>query len=66
MDSKPFWQSRTIWGGLIAFLVSLLTTFGFELPFGAEQMTDAVMVIVGSVGALLVVIGRAGASTSIR
>lgn len=65
METKPFWQSRTIWGGLIAFLVSLMTTFGFELPFGAEAMTDAVMVIVGSLGALLVVIGRAGATKAI-
>lgn len=65
MDSKPFWQSRTIWGGLITFLVALAATFGIELPFGAEALTEAVMTLVGAVGALLVVIGRAGAKTSI-
>lgn len=62
MESKPFWQSRTLWGGIIMFAVSIAGTLGWELPFGADALTDAVMTIVGTVGAVLVAVGRVGAN----
>lgn len=65
MDTKPFWQSRTIWGGIVGFLVSVAATFSVELPFGAEELTDAVMTLTSAVAVLLVVIGRTGATKAI-
>lgn len=61
METKPFWQSRTLWGGVIMFGVSVANTLGWELPFGADQLTEAAMVVVGTIGAVLVAVGRLGA-----
>lgn len=66
MDSKPFWQSRTLWGAIITFLTAMLATFGFEIPGGAEQLTDAVLTIVGALGVILTAIGRFGATKSLN
>lgn len=62
MESKPFWQSRTLWGGVMMFAVSVAGTLGWEIPYGAEALTDAIMTIVGTVGAILVAVGRMNAS----
>lgn len=61
METKPFWQSRTLWGGVIMFAVSIANTLGWEIGTDAAALTDAVMVLVGTIGAVLVAVGRLGA-----
>ena len=67
IDQKPWWLSRTIWGGLFAFLAGLAQEVGIPLS-GAEvtALTDSWLNIIGIVGGILAVYGRAKADKRIK
>lgn len=65
-ETKTWYQSRTIWGALVAILAAFLQLAGFE--FGAEQsveLVDAAMTIGGAIGGLVALWGRLGARSAI-
>ncbi|TDK37229.1 hypothetical protein E2F50_10100 [Rhizobium deserti] len=68
MDSSKTWyQSKTVWGGLIAILASVLQATGVEL--GAEtqsELVDIAVTLSGAAGGLLAIYGRLTATTSIE
>jgi hypothetical protein len=68
MDSfKTWYQSKTVWGGLIAILASLLQATGVEL--GAEtqsELADIAVTLAGAAGGLLAIYGRVTAKTGIE
>lgn len=68
MDStKPWYQSRTIWGALIAVFAPLFTISGFDLPAGLHgELADGLMTVAGGIGGLIALYGRLSATRAIR
>ncbi len=63
IDSKSWWQSKTVWGGIIALLAGVLGLFGYNLV----EADQAQLVEIGSgaavvVGSLIAIVGRVRAS----
>lgn len=67
METKNIFQSKTIIGSLIALLAIVLSNFwGYEI--GVEdksQLTEIIVGLSGSAGALLAIYGRVKASKQI-
>ncbi|KGD85801.1 MULTISPECIES: hypothetical protein [Rhizobium/Agrobacterium group] len=68
MDGMKAWyQSKTVWGALIAVGASLLQVAGIEL--GADMqadLADIAVTLAGAAGGLLAIYGRISADTGIR
>lgn len=63
---KPWYQSKTVWGALIAIGASLLKLAGFDLPEAAQdEIADAAVTLAGTFGGLLALYGRLTASSAI-
>lgn len=58
---KPWWQSLTMWAGIVAFIYGVLGMF--DIQFGVEQsvVVDTIMALVGAV----VMYGRKRATAEI-
>jgi len=66
MDTKVWYQSKTMWGGIVAVLAGIAGVLGYS--FGdAEQslVVDGIIAAVGAVGGILAVFGRATATTEL-
>jgi hypothetical protein len=58
-DMKQWYQSKTVWGALIAILAGLLQAGGVDLDAdGQTQLVDSLVAISGAVGGLLALYGR--------
>lgn len=66
-DTKPWWQSKAIWGGLIALTGTVLSlVFRITIPAEAQNsIVDAAVAIATGVGSILAVWGRATATDKI-
>jgi len=65
-DTKPFWQSKTVIGGAVAVIASILAAFGHPVQADLQTaLTDNVFNIVASVGAVLAIYGRFKASKTL-
>lgn len=63
---KEWYQSKTIWGALIAVSASVLHLAGFELAADAQgDLADIAVTLVGAFGGLLSIYGRIVATTSV-
>lgn len=61
-DSKQWYQSKTVWGALIAIMASLLQASGIDFDAtGQEQAADSLVAISGAVGGLIALYGRMSA-----
>ena len=66
MDTKIWWQSRTIWAGLITVISCVAGLLGYQIAEGDQQ--ELITMITGAVGGVSGVIaiwGRVKASKSI-
>ena len=64
---KPWYASKTIWGGVVAVLAMLASAMGFHLAEGEQgRLVEAILQIVGAGGALLAVFGRVVATEMIE
>jgi hypothetical protein len=64
--AKNWYQSKTVWGALIAVGASMLQVAGVD--FGAEeqaQLAEIAVTLAGAVGGLLALYGRLVATTAI-
>ncbi len=68
MDStKPWYQSRTVWGALIAVFAPLFGVAGLHLAPGIEaELADGLVAVAGGIGGLLALYGRLSATSAIR
>ncbi|MDS7596554.1 hypothetical protein [Agrobacterium tumefaciens] len=68
MDSiKPWYQSKTVWGALIAVFAPLLHVVGFNLPAGFEsELAEGIVTVAGGIGGLVALYGRLAATKTIR
>ncbi len=63
---KPWYQSQTVWGGLIAVAASVLHATGTTLsPECKGDLTDAAVNFTGAVGGLIAIYGRLRAEHTI-
>lgn len=64
---KPWYLSKTMWGGLVAVAASLAGLAGVSIEPALEaEMTEAVLQAVSAVGAFLALIGRISATRRLR
>lgn len=62
-DSKKWYQSKSVWGGIVALLAVLLGAFGYSIGDGDQSaLIDSLSVIGGAVGSLVAIYGRVKAS----
>ncbi|MEX6505612.1 hypothetical protein [Jiella sp. M17.18] len=65
-ETKPWYQSRTIWGGVVALIAASAGYFGYDLDPGAhEALTNALISGAGAVGAVVAIYGRLAAKSTI-
>lgn len=58
-DMKQWYVSKTVWGGLIAILASLMQAAGIELdPTTQGDMADSIVALAGAIGGLVAIYGR--------
>lgn len=66
-DMKAWYQSKTIWGALIAVLAPLLQVVGLNLPGGFEnELAEGLVTVAGGVGGLVALYGRLSATSAIK
>lgn len=57
--NKNWWESKTIWGALIAVVASILTIFGYDISQDdQEQLSVAITSIIAAIGGVIAIIGR--------
>lgn len=68
MDGMKTWyQSKTIWGALIAVAASLARAGGVEVAADIQaQLADIAVTLAGVAGGLLAIYGRIAAGAGIR
>lgn len=58
-EMKQWYVSKTVWGGLIAILASLLQAAGIELDSGMQgDLADNAVALAGAIGGLVAIYGR--------
>jgi hypothetical protein len=66
LEMKPWYQSKTVWGALIAIGSPLLRHAGFDLGSAEEaQLADALTTLAGTLGGLLALYGRLSATKGV-
>jgi len=63
MNTKPFYKSTAIQGGIIAILMFLVQLFGLDLDQGL--ITEFITVLLQLVGIVMTMIGRVKADTKL-
>jgi len=70
MESKAWYKSRGVWGGVITAVIGIITLFAADLGAAlggeAEAITDAAMGLVELFGGVLALVGRIGAKGRIK
>ena len=65
-EAKKWWQSKAVWGGLVAVLASIANAFGVAIaPEVQGQVADLILTLVGAGGGVLAIYGRVKADTKI-
>ncbi|WP_416795945.1 hypothetical protein [Ciceribacter azotifigens] len=66
VEYKPWYQSKTVWGALIAIGASVLRVKGVDVGIAEQgELADAIVSLVGSFGGLLAIYGRLSAKKAI-
>ena len=70
-ETKPWWQSKTIWGAIITIVALILSLFGVQIDEQTKQVlvnefVAAATAIGGIVGAVLSIYGRIKAEKRIK
>jgi uncharacterized membrane protein len=65
--TKAWYQSKTIWGALIAIAAPLAQVIGLQLSADMQgELADIAVTFAGAIGGLLALYGRVVASTPIH
>ena len=65
-DNKAWWQSKAVWGGLVALGSAVAGGFGIYVDGATqEEIANYIVVGAGAVGALLAIYGRLKAEKKI-
>ena len=64
---KPWYQSKAVWGGLLAVGAGAATIFGYQVtPADQAQLSDLIVGLVELIGGFAAVVGRLKATKLIR
>ncbi|MCQ8781091.1 hypothetical protein [Mangrovibrevibacter kandeliae] len=67
IDEKPWYQSKTIWGGIVALGSAAAGNWGVKVDAASgDALVLALTSAATAVGAVLAIIGRVTADTAIR
>lgn len=67
MDSKNWYKSKGVWGGLVAMVTGLIfTAFKIDLEPEHDTIIELIMSIVTLIGGITAFIGRIVAKTTIK
>ena len=68
MDNMKVWyQSKTVWGALIAVFAPLLQVAGLNMPGGMEsELAEGLVTVIGGIGGLVALYGRLAATKTIQ
>lgn len=59
VNDKAWFESKTIWGALLAFAAAVAGSFGVSVDENIQQaLSDALIQLTGAAGALLAIYGR--------
>ncbi len=59
ITEKPWWQSKTIWGGAIAVASGALGLFGIDVDAATQDVVvQNILMITSGIGGLLAIYGR--------
>lgn len=62
-NEKTWYKSRTIWGALIAVIASISSGFGLSIDEESQkQMSEAIIQLIGALGAIVAIYGRLNAT----
>ena len=63
VEEKNWYESKTIWGALIAVAASVTGAMGLSIDVGAQSdLADALVQLVGAIGAMVAIYGRLSAT----
>ncbi len=63
VEEKQWYQSKTIWGALLAVGASFVSTLGISIDSSAQSdLADAMIQLIGALGAIMAIYGRLSAS----
>lgn len=58
-ENKSWWQSKTVWGGIIAFAAGIAGVFGIAVPEAVQgDIAEHVTALASALGGLIAVYGR--------
>lgn len=65
--TKPWWQSKTVWGGAVAIGAGVAGVFGYTVPEGAQQdLPEMLTNLAAAIGGAVAIFGRIVAKLGIR
>lgn len=65
--NKAWWQSKAVWGGIVAIGAAVAGAFGLQVDGQAQsEIVDYIMAGVGAFGGLLAIYGRLKADKIIK
>jgi uncharacterized membrane protein (DUF441 family) len=65
--SKKWWESKTVWGGIIALIAGIAGAFGTQVGIEDQEAAASVMTALASaIGGAIAVYGRMKADTTIK
>lgn len=66
-DIKQWYQSKTVWGALVAIFAGLLQAGGIDLDTDSQTtLADSLVAISGAIGGLVALYGRLSAEKKVR
>ena len=66
-EDKPWYQSRGVWGGIVALVAALTGLFGVTLDAAThEALTVSLTSAAAAIGAVVAIIGRLAAQKTLR
>ncbi|WP_377287811.1 hypothetical protein [Rhizobium sp. SG2393] len=66
-DMKNWYESKAVWGGIVAAGASLAGLLGVDLPDGAgHDLVEALTALAGAIGGLVAVYGRISADKRLK
>ena len=67
MDSKAWYMSKGVWGGIIAIGAAIAGAFGYAVsPDDQAGLAEAAVAVGAAVGGAIAIIGRAKASKPLK
>lgn len=66
-DNKKWWQSKTVWGGMVAVGAAVAGAFGLQVDGQTQnEIAEYITVGAGAIGGLLAIYGRLKADKGIK